>query len=216
MKLFFAQIAILIFFALFPGKARAQKSGVQCTDEYCVPSVIGLPRSKGFSIEYDIIPEHKITSTAKQSGYANAYGEVSKNSRLDIKLRLPIINKPALTVAVGFRFFKEEFYFTEPSVPNYELYTDLQDRSLRTAGLQLYIVKPTKTKKYFLLRMSADLNGDFTNTKIPINKYLKFSVAPMIGWKQNPNLSLALGLAYGYTFGRPTIYPIILLQSQFQ
>lgn len=215
MKFFFTQVIISVFIILSSVKARAQKNGVQCTDEYCVPSVIGLPRSKGFSIEYDFIPEHKIASTARQSGYTNAYGEVSKNSRLDIKLRLPVVSKPALTVAVGFRFFREEFYFTKPSVPNYELYTDLQDRSLRTAGLQLYVIKPTKTKKYFLLRISADLNGDFTNTKIPVSKYLKFAMAPMIGWKQNPNLSLAVGLAYGYTFGRPTIYPLFSYNRNF-
>jgi Domain of unknown function (DUF6268) len=215
MKLVIVLAAVGILNTISIYEAVAQKTGVKCTDEYCVPSVAGLPRSKGLSIEYELIPDYKISSTGKQTGFTNASGEVSKNSRLDIKLRLPIINKPALTVAFGFRFFREEFYFTEPSTPSYPLYLDLQDRSLRTVGTQLFIIRPTKTNRYFLLRMSADLNGDFSSREVSLSKYLKFSVAPMIGWKKSPDLSFAVGLAYGYTFGRPVIYPLFSYNRNF-
>lgn len=180
----------------------------QQNKSYCKPSVIGVPRPKGLILKYELIPEFRISSDGR-NGYSDADAEVKKNTRQEFKLRFPVINKPSLKLAAGINYSAEEYYFRELSDQDYSVYKALEDRDLKTAGIHFYVIKPTLTDRYFLLRISADLNGDFTNKEIPLGDFLKFSISPLIGWKKSNNLSYAVGFAYGYIFGRPSFYPLI-------
>jgi len=132
-----------------------------------------------------------------------------------VRIRFPIINKPSLTIAGGIKYSEEEFRFSDDEMTSYPFYKDLEDRPLRSAGLHFYLVKPTRNKTYFILRTSMDLNGDYTSKKFGKTEFLKFSVTPMIGWKQSDNLSYALGFTYGYAFGKPLLLPVISYNKNF-
>jgi hypothetical protein len=77
------------------------------------------------------------------------------------------------------------------------------------------VVKPWRGKRYFLLRASGDLNGDYGMSQYSKKNFLQFSIAPLIGWKKNENVSYAFGIAYGYNFGRPVISPLISYNRSF-
>ncbi len=147
--------------------------------------------------------------------FGNSEGDVRRNRRWDLRLRFPIINKQSLTIAGGIKYTIEEFRFENPSGINYPLYHNLEDRPLKSTGIHFYVVKPTRNKKYFILRASVDLNGDYGSGKFGKREFLKFSVTPLIGWKQNDNLSYAAGFTYGYTFGVPLILPVISFNKNF-
>jgi hypothetical protein len=183
--------------------------------EFCNPSVIGLPRAKAIIIKYEVQPAYRINSIGEPGGFGNSTGKISRNHRLDLRLRFPIINKPSLTIAGGIKYQVEEFRFDDERPLNYPFHKDLEDRPLKSAGLHLYVIKPTKTNKYFILRASVDLNGDYTSGKFGKSEFLKFSITPLIGWKKNDNLSYALGFTYGYTFGRPLLLPVISYNKNF-
>ena len=182
---------------------------------YCNPSVVGLPRAKALILKYELQPDYRIKSTGKLGNYGSSQGQVNQNRRLDFRLRFPIINKPSLTIAAGIKYTHEEFRFENTPGNNYDLYKDLEDRPLKSLGLHFYVVKPTRTKKYFILRASFDLNGDYTSDKIGKMNFLKFSISPLIGWKQNENLSYAVGVSYGYTFGVPLVIPVLSINKNF-
>lgn len=182
---------------------------------FCTPNIVGLPRSKGIVVKYELLPHYTFRSTAQTASYSNANAGVSRNGRMDIKVKIPIVNKPGLTIIGGAHYFQEQFHFTNPSKADYPVYQSLEDRSLKSAGISLYVIKPTKHNTYFLLRASADLSGDLSDRSIGANELLKYSIAPMYGWKRNENLSYAIGLAYGYTFGRPSLYPLFSYNKNF-
>jgi hypothetical protein len=182
---------------------------------YCNPSVVGLPRAKALILKYELQPDYKIMSTGKSGSYGNSDGKINRNRRLDFRLRFPIINKPSLTIAAGIKYTHEEFRFENTTGNTYDLYKDLEDRPLKSLGLHFYVVKPTRTKKYFILRASFDLNGDYTSGNIGKLNFLKFSISPLIGWKQTENLSYAVGVSYGYTFGVPLIIPVFSINKNF-
>jgi hypothetical protein len=183
---------------------------------YCSPSVVGLPRAKALVIKYEVLPNFTIGSEGKQGGYGNSNGKLNRNGRFDLRLRFPIINKPALTVAAGIKYSHEEFLFNNADLRNnYPFFKDLEDRPLKSVGLHFYVVKPTKTNKYFVLRTSMDLNGDYSSDRFGKTEFLKFSVTPLIGWKKNENLSYAFGFSYGYTFGKPLIIPAVSINKNF-
>jgi hypothetical protein len=181
---------------------------------YCTPSVVGLPRPKAFIFSYELQPHYKITSTAKDDNFENNSAEINRNRRLDFRLRFPIINKPSLTIAAGLKFSREEFRFDDYPT-NSAFYNNLEDRDLRSIGAHFYVVKPTKSKKYFIIRAAFDFNGDYPSDKIKAGEFLKFSLAPLIGWKKNDNLSYGVGFSYGYAFGRPLIYPVFSYNKNF-
>ena len=183
--------------------------------EYCNPSVIGLPRAKAIILKYEVQPSYTMRSTGELGTYGNAAGKVSRNNRLDLRLRFPIVHKPSLTIAAGIKYTREEFMYSDEAPMNYPFYKDLEDRPLKSAGIHFYVVKPTRTNKYFMLRTSFDLNGDYGSDKFGKKEFLKFSVTPLIGWKRNENLSYAVGFSYGYTFGRPLILPVFSYNKNF-
>lgn len=183
---------------------------------YCSPSVVGLPRAKAFIVKYELLPQFTIKSNSNQGNYGVGTATVSRNRRWDLKLRFPIINKPSITVAGGIKYSHEEFRFTHSSSQNnYALYKDLEDRPLKSVGLHFYAIKPTKTNKYFILRTSFDLNGDYGSEEFGKGEFVKFSMTPMIGWKKHENLSYAVGFSYGYTFGKPLIIPVMSINKNF-
>ncbi len=118
-------------------------------------------------------------------------------------------------MAMGFNYFLEEYGFEDLANANYPFYNSIEDKNLRSLGASLFFVKPTRSDVYFLLRTRLSLNGDFRRSTLPTEDYLKFSIAPLIGWKRTPTLSHAVGFAYGYDFGRPTFYPVIVYNRTF-
>lgn len=182
--------------------------------DYCNPSVVGLPRAKAVIIKYELQTDYKIVSTGKLGSFGNSIGEIRRNHRFDMRVRFPIINKPSLIIAGGIKYFIEEFRFSNQTTV-YPLYKDLEDRPLKSAGLHFYVLKPTRSNKYFIIRTSLDLNGDYSSGKFAKKEFVKFSITPLIGWKKNDNLSYALGFSYGYTFGVPLILPVISYNKNF-
>jgi hypothetical protein len=183
--------------------------------EFCNPSVVGLPRAKAVVVKYEVQTGYKIVSTGGLGNFADSQSRISNNHRLDLRLRFPIINKPSITIAGGLKYSKEEFGFTSKAMTSYPFYKDLEDRPLKSVGVHFYMVKPTKSRVYFILRTSVDLNGDYGSDKFGKKEFLKFSITPLIGWKKNDNLSYGVGFSYGYTFGRPLILPVFSFNKNF-
>lgn len=182
---------------------------------YCNPSVIGLPRAKAAVIRYELQPAYRIKSTGKLGNFGDSEGRIRRNRRVDFRLRFPIVHKPSLTIAAGIKYTHEEFIFSDKQPMGYAFYRDLEDRPLKSTGIHFYVVKPTLNKKYFILRSSFDLNGDYGSDKFGKKQFLKFSITPLIGWKQNENLSYAVGFTYGYSFGVPLIIPVFSYNKNF-
>lgn len=176
---------------------------------FSIPAIIGTPRSKGVVFRQETVLNYKIRSTPGRPGLPEGQGVVDYNSRWEFKLRLPIISSPGLTFAMGINYEVEEYSFQRLAQQPYFLYNKLEQKSLKSAGGTLYLIKPFRGRAYFLVRGSADINGDYGYDEQPTARFLRLSIAPMLGWKINDNLSYAVGLAYGYRFGRALVVPVI-------
>lgn len=186
---------------------------MNCTDStFCIPGVEGLPRTKGIVITRELLKDYAINTKVNTGQTASA--EIQRNRRWTIKLRAPILLKDNIKIAGGIKYFVEEHNFENPESLNNEFYQDLEDRPLRSIRADVFIMKPTRTNKYFILRISGALNGDFKGIDLGSN-YFKFSIAPLIGWKKSQYLSYAVGIAYSEIFGRRSIYPLFSYNHTF-
>ena len=208
-----SKFQFLFLFCLLCTSALAQETIVNCTDStFCVPSVIGLPRSKGIVIKREIVRDYSIQSESDELG--NSSAELRRNRRWEFKVRAPIIMKDGFKMAAGLKYFVEEHNFENPESLNYPFYQNLENRSLRSIRGELFLVKPTKTNKFYLLRISGGLNGDY-GSDLAKHEFFKFSISPLIGWKKNDYVSYAFGLAFSYGLGNRSILPIIAYNKSF-
>ena len=202
--------SLVVFFALFLTlDAKAQEPVVNCSDTFCVPSIVGMPRAKGIEMNYERVLDYRIKSDSKTSELNDNRAEVRRNRRWEFKARIPVVLKPNIKIVWGLRYFVEEYKFEEPENINYPFYRSLEDKSLKSLGSALYVIKPFKSNRFFLLRASANLNGDYDTDDKPTSDFLRYSISPLYGIKKNSSTSYAFGLAYSYNFGRRAIYPIL-------
>ena len=207
---------LLISIILFAGTGSfAQYHTVNASDtSYCEPTVNGLSRPKGLILSEEILTGHNISSQAISSN-TGEFGEIRATRRRQIKIKAPLMNKQNFKMAIGFNYRVEDIFFDDIEQQSFDFYHQLEDKNLKQLGTSLYVIKPWRGKRYFLLRASASLNGDYDRTNRPTSDYLKYSIAPLIGWKKNENLSYAVGVGYSQNFGRVSVFPLFSYNRTF-
>lgn len=204
---------IVFFFSLL--NSYAQDSIIECSDSaYCVPGVSGLPRSKGLIIERVNTFDHGIV-TRTPEGEVISREEIQKNRIYNFKARGPIVNKPQLKMVLGASVSLEEFAFEDVESISDPLLTSLEDRPLRTVGVDLYTIKSFRGNKYMVSRLQTRLNGDFDNSISPIGNYLRFDFVTVLGWKLDNHRSFGAGLAFSHIYGKASILPVIIYYNSF-
>ena len=182
-----SHIRICILLSLFSLPCIAQETILECTDStFCIPSVAWMPRSKGIDINRETVYNYNIRSKPVGNYSESGSGEVSSNSRTEIKIKIPILLRENIKLAIGFKYFKEDYEFDDLDENSFPFYRSLDDKPLRSIGGTVYVVKPFKGNKFFLARVGVTLNGDYTrDDEFPTSDFMRFSLAPMIGWKKN-------------------------------
>jgi hypothetical protein len=191
------------------------REAAESDTSFCVPTIIGMPRTKGIILRQEYLMDYGIRSIAKDGTVAN--GEISTSSRFEFKLRMPVISSPGFALSAGFHYSRENYRFEDPEAPGVEipLFRSMEEKSLHTIGGAIYVAKPLRGNKYILLRVSGDLNGDYHMNGYSKTSFLQFNVAPLFGWKRHEKLSYAVGFTYGNIFGRHFISPVFSYHHTF-
>ena len=182
--------------------------------QFATPSVVGQGPSKGLIVRYERMPNFGVASTGEVLGVPNYTTDATKNARLTIKGYIPALNHPHLKIIVGLNYDREEFQFQSPPVA-YELLQNLENKGLKSTGVQLAVIRPVDGVHWYLARVKAELAGDYTSSELQTNDYLRMSAEAFYGWKRTPRFSWGVGFQYGYTFGRLSFYPAIIYNRTF-
>lgn len=180
------------------------------SQEFAVPSVLGGGPSKGVVAHYERLGNFSIdTKLRDRTPEGSAKTTVTKNARAFIKAYAPLVNHPHLKLLLGLNYDREEFKFKDPNASNF--YRNLEDKGLKVIGLQLAAIRPVDNVHWYIARVKGELNGDYTSGELSTPAdYLKMSAEFIYGWKRSPNFAWGIGGQLGYTFGRQSIYPVIL------
>lgn len=183
--------------------------------EFAVPSVLGGGPSKGVVFHYERLGNYSIdTKLRDRTPEGTAKTTVTKNARAFIKAYAPLVNHPHLKLLLGLNYDREEFQFKDPNASNF--YRNLEDKGLKVIGLQVAAIRPVDEVHWYIARVKGELNGDYTSGELSAPKdYLKMSAEFIYGWKRSPNFAWGVGGQLGYTFGRQSIYPVILYNRTF-
>jgi hypothetical protein len=182
--------------------------------EFAVPSVVGMGPSKGLVLHYERLSNFNIKSELRdREPQGEASTTVTKNARAFVKAYAPLWNHPHLKVILGVNYDREEFNFKDPNAS--VLYRNLEDKGLKTIGTQLAVIRPVDAVHWYIARVKGELNGDYTSSELTLKDYLKTSAEFIYGWKKSPTFAWGLGLQLGYTFGRQSLYPVLLYNRTF-
>ncbi|OUJ75784.1 DUF6268 family outer membrane beta-barrel protein [Hymenobacter crusticola] len=185
------------------------------SQEFATPSVVGQGPSKGVVAHLERLTDFSIKSKLndKDGKSITNSSTVTKNSRAFIKGYIPAWNRPHLKVILGFNYDREEFQFNRPD--NSVLYRNLEDKGLKVLGAQLAVIRPIDDVHWYIARVKGELNGDYTASELDVNDYLKMSGEFIYGWKRTKYFAWGVGLQLSYTFGRQSVYPVILYNRTF-
>ncbi|HEY9168721.1 MAG TPA: hypothetical protein VIN72_04480 [Lutibacter sp.] len=81
--------------------------------EYCIPGLKGIPVGKGASFVYQTMPNISIKTQDKTGNYGDSKNTIRTNSSLEAKLKIPIVDKPYLSILGGLKYTFEEYHFEE-------------------------------------------------------------------------------------------------------
>lgn len=187
---------------------------VGAAQRYAVPSVIGMGPSKGVVAHIEGLANFNIKSDLRdREPNEKTENTVVKNRRAFIKAYAPLLNRPRLKLILGVNYDREEFKFEDPNRSVF--YRDLEDKGLKTLGAQLAVIRPIDEVHWYLARVKGELNGDYTSSELSVSDYLKISGEFIYGWKRSPSYAWGVGAQLGYTFGRQSLYPVILYNRTF-
>jgi len=218
MRNYFMPKGLILLLVLVSNQSlQAQIDSIKVAQKkYCIPALKGVPVGKGASLEYQTMPNIEIETIDKTGNFGNSENTIKNNSSIEAKLKIPIVNKPYLSIIGGLKYTFEEYHFENLDVNANPFYRSLEDKALKSIGANITIIKPMRSNKFWVLRASANLNGDYSgNPSGSLTDYLKFSISPALGWKVNDNFSYALGVSYNYRFGSPLIVPVVAINKNF-
>ncbi|MHA6246405.1 DUF6268 family outer membrane beta-barrel protein [Pontibacter sp. CAU 1760] len=200
------------------GQAQTQQTvteGLGDVIDYASPNVNGMGRPRGVVAGYERLPQFDIDSDSEDPSVGDGSAHVRRNNKFFIRALAPLINRPQTKLIIGFDYQMEEFNFDNVTPSSYPLYSYLEDKDLKSIGLQLAYLHSLDDRRFYIVRIKGELNGDYTHDDINITDYLKTTVDVAYGWKKNPNFAIGVGAQLGYTYGRKNIYPGILYNRTF-
>jgi glycosyltransferase involved in cell wall biosynthesis len=213
-------LILSIVLALLSVWAKAQNDTTNkvtiATPQYCDPKLVGMAPSKGFYISYERTGNASITSTSRDTAVGNSSANIERNNKFEVSLKFPIKRKGSLKLIGGFRYLYEEFTFKDASgFSDYALYSNLQQKHLKSIGVNLSILQSLGETKFLIWRNDFDLNGDYTSKDLPTSSFIKASSSLLYGWKKCETKSTAIGLYLNYSLGRQSLAPVFLYNNTF-
>ncbi|MBB6609905.1 hypothetical protein H7F15_02545 [Pontibacter sp. Tf4] len=198
-------------------EAKAQGPETETIEEYASPSVRNTGKSRGIIIGYERLPQFDIESESKDPRVESGSGRVRRNNKFEAKIYAPIVNQPQTKVIIGLDYKLEEFNFDKVTPAAYNLYQYLEDKNLHSLGAQMAFLRSIDNRRFYLLRINGELNGDWEKDGASNNliDYLKTTFEAGYGWKKSPDYVIGVGFQVGYTFGRRSIYPAIIYNRTF-
>jgi hypothetical protein len=208
---------LLLFCLLcFPSFLSGQSDSLKICKKYCDPRLAGMSPAKGLTLLYERAGNAAINSVSRDTSVGNASGEVRRNNRFDLDVKLPLLNKPNLKFIAGLKYFYEEFDFKKSSsLSDYALNNNLESKHLKSIGTNISILRSINETTYWISKLMVDLNGDYTNKQFSRSSFLKISYAFLFGHKKCETKTTAVGFYLNYALGRQSIFPVYLYNNTF-
>ncbi len=177
--------------------------------------VFGMGKSRFLQFDNNFFGGQEFTINSQNASLDGKRAEISHGHTIGGKLKFPLLLKDKFKMIGGLKYYHTEYQFDIEDDLDNELASDLDDKSLKHVGFNLYGLYTFNNLKYLAVRGSLDFRGDHTGFLKTDGNNLSFSVTPLYGFKPHTLLEFGFGLAYSYNFGFHTVLPVFLYNHTF-
>jgi hypothetical protein len=111
---------------------------------------------------------------------------------------------------MGANYMNTNFSIDEADPSKDPILSELNQRSLNTAGLFTTVFKPLNDKQFLIFQGQADYNGNYTFTDFHSFGLTKYSAAVLWGKRPHDRLQWAIGASRTYRVGELNYVPIVM------
>jgi hypothetical protein len=178
------------------------QAGICDEEGYCIPSLQGLPRSKGISLNYTTVRNQIIITEYNNETFS---GLIEGTSKLEVKAKVPLLLRSDLKIILGADYSTYDFEFAQHDADQNRIYGSLNNITYRTFETKLYVLKPFRGNKYLFSRFGVELTGDLSSKGI--DDYFRSTFSILYGIKSSSRMTWGLGLNYRSSLGRHIVFP---------
>jgi hypothetical protein len=186
--------------------------------QFCSAKILGLSPTRFVSIGWDAQLPYDMSSSRPgeyqpdDDFQAAETSEVRYTGGLRMDANIPVISRNSFIWQMGGQFRDVRYQFSDrnTSEGSAGLQQTLEDKGLRTFGLNTTLFKPINERDFLLFQGGANLSGDYTLNDLQSLKYLRYSAAILWGKRPSDYLQWAVGVARTYRVGELNYVPVIL------
>lgn len=188
------------------------------TKIFCSPKVFDLSPQRFVSIGWDYQLPFQLSASSLGSFAADEEPPVAEEGRiayaggLRLGANIPVVSRNNIVWQMGANYWDVRYRVEDVQTGTNPagLLTALDERGLRTLGLNTTIFKPLNETQFLLIQANADLNGDFPILEPQSLRYLRYSVAALWGKRPHDRLMWGVGMARTYRVGEMNYIPVAL------
>jgi hypothetical protein len=135
---------------------------------------------------------------------------VSYTGGLRLNANIPVISRNNIVWQMGANYMNTNFSIDEADPSKDPILSELDKRSLNTAGLFTTVFKPLNDEQFLIFQGQADYNGNYTFSDFHSFGLTKYSAAVLWGKTPHDRLQWAIGASRTYRVGELNYVPIIM------
>lgn len=181
---------------------------------YNTQKVLYLTPTKLISVGYEAQLGYNLSTAGPLPGSTAPAVETRINSARGVRLAFnaPVISRNDFIYNIGLTYWNTGLDLANPERSPY---FRLLENGLRTTGLNTTIFNPFDSKRFFLLQLNLDANGNYRGFGDVRAEHFTFSGTAIYGWKPNDNLQWGLGLSRTFRAGQLLYIPVLLYNRTF-
>lgn len=207
---FFAQAQVKPDF--FPEDVVAETLNPRC---YCKPGVKNKSRSKGLVISYGAMNSGSFEADEGDPSLTGPSSKYKVWQNLNIKVKIPLVNKENLKVLIGYSYFSDLINFNSLGQDYQPTFSSLNTHPLKSNSFGLYITRPLNEKHYIGGRFRLSSNGNYGGWMQFEEKSNIYKFLGIYGVKPNDNLEWGIGINMAKGFRGFNIVPFFIYNRTF-
>jgi hypothetical protein len=200
----------------------SQYENVTFTDasakRFCSPKIFNLSPQRFVSVAWDMqlpytmrlssLGQYADNETVTPSETAN----INYTGGLRLSANIPVISKSSVVWQMGANFWDIRYQAKDQTsnAGSSGVIKNLDQRGLRTLGLNTTLFKPLNEKAFLLFQASGDLNGDYTLSDFQSLQFTRYSVAAIWGRRPHDRKQWGIGAARTYRVGEMNYIPVVM------
>lgn len=195
---------------LFPEDVIENDLEARC---YCSPGVYNKSRSRGVELAYGWMNGGIFNE--QDFPFSNQLSKYDRLESLEFKLKAPLVLKDNFKLLVGYQHFSEFFNFQDIGADFNPVFSELNNKRLKSNSLSMIVSKPINETTYLAFRLKYTSSGDYDSHFSFDGRYAIYKFLGLYAFKPNEDLEWGIGLAVSKSFRRNNILPFILLNKNF-